>query len=441
MNRKTFFITIVTVCAVLIAAEIGVIIGIYRKGRKKDEKKSDVTPSITVTEAPTGTVITDPAPPTVSSKPYENFTPTPTPEAWVDRFELYPGDPRIEGTEEGYRDVWRVTEQRFYTMNEMFFWIEPRTYMEEPFMWSKDIDLHTAQASQMNSVLDGLISYDYDPRGNLLSRKEELCIMYDWAPDEYTFTYDALFSPYVTIDYGGVRYPYPSLGHRYSYDTKGRVIHEWTEKQEGCTYSEGIYPEYKYYYGDDGRLALREAYSETGELKESLWMNYTMDEQGRIAVYSEIVSNTRSLIKEYLYDDNGILTEVRESYRGEDQYANRDVMKQYNDNGELIGKKIDFLLANNYTESGYTVVDTYEFGSEINNDGQRICKFTLEDVDSYEGEYHRTYEYDTAGNVTARTTYTPDGLLLYREEISYELFNVPISKLTEEERIKLKMYR
>ena len=214
-----------------------------------------------------------------------------------------------------------------------------------------------------------------------------------------------------------------------------------TEKQEGCTYSEGIYPEYKYYYGDDGRLALREAYSKTGELKESLWMNYTMDEQGRITVYSEIVSNTRSLIKEYLYDDNGILTEVRESYRGEDQYANRDVMKQYNDNGELIGKKIDFLLANNYTESGYTVVDTYEFGSEINNDGQRICKFTLEDVDSYEGEYHRTYEYDTAGNVTARTTYTPDGLLLYREEISYELFNVPISKLTEEERIKLKMYR
>ncbi len=75
MNRKTFFITIVTVCAVLIAAEIGVIIGIYRKGRKKDEKKSDVTPSITVTEAPTGTVITDPAPPTVSSKPYERFYP------------------------------------------------------------------------------------------------------------------------------------------------------------------------------------------------------------------------------------------------------------------------------------------------------------------------------------------------------------------------------
>ena len=116
MNRKKFFITIVAICVVLIAAEAGIMLGLFRKGRKKDENKPGNNVTVT-TEAPSPTEIeVTEAPKPAAQELFGGFVPTPTPEAWVDRLELYPGDRRIEGTEEGYRDVWRVTEQRFYTM-------------------------------------------------------------------------------------------------------------------------------------------------------------------------------------------------------------------------------------------------------------------------------------------------------------------------------------
>lgn len=441
MTRKKFFITIVSVCIILVAAEIAVVLGLFRKENKKNTEKPTETefaateqPSPTETVKPTNT----PEPAKVL-KTFDDFIPTPTPEAWVNRIELYPGDRRIEGTEEGYYDVWRPTEQRFYTMNEMFFWIEPRTYMDEPFMWSKEVDRNSLEGARMESTLAGLISYQYDPRGNLLLLKENPCYIYQWDTREYRISYDALFSPYVTIDYNGYSSPYPMLNHRYAYDTEGRIIHEWLEEQEqysGC-YSEYGYPEYVYYYGEDGRLALREGYTKDGELAESLWMNYTFDEQGRISFYSES-NEKRSLHKEFFYDDNGILTEVKEYHR--EKNLDRDITKRYNENGELIGIAIDCLLLNNFTESGFTITNSYEFTSETGPDGQRISRFTLDGEDGNPDYYVRTYEYDDVGNVTERATYSPDGLLLYREEITYEQFNVPVSKLTEAERIKLKLY-
>ena len=51
MNRKKFFITIVAICVVLIAAEAGIMLGLFRKGRKKDENKPGNNVTVT-TEAP-----------------------------------------------------------------------------------------------------------------------------------------------------------------------------------------------------------------------------------------------------------------------------------------------------------------------------------------------------------------------------------------------------
>ncbi|MBO4696825.1 MAG: RHS repeat protein [Lachnospiraceae bacterium] len=439
MNRKKFFITIVAICVVLIAAEAGIMLGLFRKGRKKDENKPGNNVTVT-TEAPSPTEIeVTEAPKPAAQELFGGFVPTPTPEAWVDRLELYPGDRRIEGTEEGYRDVWRVTEQRFYTMNDVFFWIEPRPFMEEPFMWSKEVDRNRLAETKVNSSLAGLINYTYDARGNLLSLREDIGLYrVNWEAQQYDITYDALFSPYVTVDFDGYSTPSPLLNHRYAYDTEGRIIHEWIEEREfyAGSYSDHGYPEYVYYYGDDGRLALREGYKKDGSLAESMWINYTFDEQGRISVYSE-QSGYRCLTKEYAYDSNGNLSTITESYRCKLPDDDYDLVRQYNENGELVGKKKTY----DYIEDGIRKTASFGFESVTGDDGQRVCKFDLDGMDGNPDYYTRTYEYDGNGNVTARNTYSPAGLLLYREEIKYEKFNVPISKLTDEERIKLKMYR
>ncbi|MBO7631661.1 MAG: hypothetical protein J6S78_04965, partial [Lachnospiraceae bacterium] len=86
--------------------------------------------------------------------------------------------------------------------------------------------------------------------------------------------------------------------------------------------------------------------------------------------------------------------------------------------------------------------EEYYFQASEDEKGQRVADFMAYDLDgsaSQYGQYHREYVYDDAGNVIERLTYM-DGLLIYREEITYELVKVPLRNLTREERIKHRIY-
>lgn len=430
MNRKTL-ICMLAVCLILLAAEMAVLLTVFSKDRKKgrsgesNSKKPEVTQ-----EVPTD-------------------TPEPTQEAerklkeWE---ELEAGDPKIQYNPE-FQNVWRITGQKFYTSNDMFFWLEQFNFMEEPILWSKDIDPSNVASTQTGQRLNDVLVYDYDQNGNLVYYSQLLNMTYegDFQP-EYVISYDALFSPLVGVFYDAPTNLPPTCSYEYRYNRDGDVVHKWITLSDPTWaeyYEWSWYPEYKYYYWEDGKLAKWEGYSADGQLKEEVQVTYVTDTAGRVTEYRED-SDLRRIQKEYAYNSDGNLTEMRESVR---QYFGwgygYDATKQYNEAGELIAKHQKFYDVNVEAKTETpTDWEEYDFHASEDEKGQRIADFMMYGLDgyaSYFGKYHREYVYDTAGNVIERLTYI-NGLLVYREEITYEQVRVPLRNLTEEERIKLRIF-
>ena len=436
MNRKVF-IRIIAVCSILLVAEIVLLLAVFnRKQKKKDSSGGLNSEKPEVTQAPT-TVI-----------------PKPTQEAerklkeWE---ELTADDPGIQ-YDPDFQEVWRVTGQKFYTLNDDFSWLiqSRESFLEEPVLWSKGIDPETVKNTQIDQRLNDIIVYGYDDNGCLSFYRENLNLSYELnTPLEYTLPYDELFSPLEEIAFSAPTNVLPTFLYEYRYNRDGDVVHKWVTISDPYWQSyffadTGFYPEYKYYYWEDGQLAKWEGYSADGILREEVQVTYIMDSAGRISEYRE-ESDRRFIQTEYIYNSNGVLTEIHESYRSYYKSCyGYDTTRQYNETGELIAKHEVFCdvdpVSKAETQSEWG--EEYDFHASEDGKGQRVADFMLYGVDGYAwqyGQYHREYVYDDAGNVIERLTYM-DGLLLYREEITYEQVKVPRRNLTEEERIRLRIY-
>ena len=330
--------------------------------------------------------------------------------------------------------------------NDMFFWLEQFNFMEEPILWSKDIDPRNVASTQTGQRLNDVLVYDYDQNGNLVYYRQELNLGYEDFPVEYTIPNDALFSPLVGVFYDAPTNLPPTCSYEYRYNRDGDVVHKWITLSDPTWaeyYEWSWYPEYRYYYWEDGKLAKWEGYSADGQLKEEVQVTYVTDTAGRVTEYRED-SDLRRIQKEYAYNSDGNLTEMRESVR---QYYGwgygYDATKQYNEAGELIAKHQKFYDVNVAAKTETpTDWEEYDFHASEDEKGQRVADFMMYGLDgyaSYFGKYHREYVYDTAGNVIERLTYI-NGLLVYREEITYEQVRVPLRNLTEEEHIKLRIF-
>ena len=432
MNRKTI-LGIAALCAVLIAVEIAVMMALYNKDRKKERGS-----------------IEEPKKPTAAQ---ELPTATPTPAQAAERKlkkweELDADSPKIQFNPK-FQDVWRVTGQKFYSMNEMFTWFSPGDFMEEPLLWSKDVEPEKVGSTQTGQMLVSEVESRYDVNGSLVYYRQyyDIDSMYSY-PSVYEMGYDRLFSPLSEIAFDASSDPAPMFFFDYRYNSDGDVTHKFVTISEDKSYfGADWYPEYRYYYWDDGELAKWEGYSADGKLAEEVEVTYVRDEAGRITEYRED-SEIRHIQMEYTYNSSGVLTATRESYRlyREDMIGWRngyDATRTYNEAGELIAKYTKLFDMDSETRTSTpTDWEEYYFQASEDEKGQRVADFMAYDLDgsaSQYGQYHREYVYDDAGNVIERLTYM-DGLLIYREEITYELVKVPLRNLTREERIKLRIY-
>lgn len=434
MNRKVF-IRIIAVCSILLVAEIVLLLAVFnRKQKKKDSSGGLNSEKPEVTQAPT-TVI--PTPAQAAERKLKE---------WED---LDADSPKIQFNPK-FQDVWRVTGQKLYSMNEMFTWFSPGDFMEEPLLWTKSVEPEKVGSTQTGQKLVSEVESRYDVNGSLVYYRQHYNIdMYSYPSEyEYEMGYDRLFSPLSEIAFDASSDPAPMFYFDYRYNSDGDVTHKFVTISEDKSYfGADWYPEYKYYYWNDGELAKWEGYSADGKLAEEVEVTYVRDAAGRITEYRED-SEIRHIHMEYTYNSSGVLTATRESYRlyREDMIGWRngyDATRTYNEAGELIAKHTKLFDMDSETRTSTpTDWEEYYFQASEDEKGQRVADFMAYDLDgsaSQYGQYHREYVYDDAGNVIERLTYM-DGLLLYREEITYEQVKVPRRNLTEEERIRLRIY-
>ena len=152
MNRKVF-IRIIAVCSILLVAEIVLLLAVFnRKQKKKDSSGGLNSEKPEVTQAPT----------TVIAKPTQEAE-----RKLKEWEELTADDPGIQ-YDPDFQEVWRVTGQKFYSMNEMFTWFNPGDFMEEPLLWTKSVEPENVGSTQTGQKLVSEVESRYDVNGSLV---------------------------------------------------------------------------------------------------------------------------------------------------------------------------------------------------------------------------------------------------------------------------------
>ena len=432
MEKKTILTVVIAAAACVLVVAGAFVLSLL--------SKKPVQP---VPEKPTPSVTVSPEVPTMAP------TATPTPgNTYIQSGEEYDDeDPRCAVTEECV-PVWKVSVRKVYTNNlqfsapswdcdqsgELMLERKPYPYGEMPEELSKNY---------VPEYLCAGIERTFDANGNVYEETE-----YRWFDEETTmalavrgketvtasettYTYDSHGNPFYTGERG-----YFALGgswhkyhHEYKYDEKGRIVRDIVK---GWDYDNPLKDDRDicYTYNVDGRVAVKTIVNPNGTVYDRIIYSYEYDYAGRLTSVTS-TGDWETVKKEYHYDSKGILRKVFTSSRAKADYiGNCDELREYDENGVLTQYSLIHYKYDIFTGTYSEEADVYSVSYLPPNGRKKL-------TNSYSGEkYLREYVYDNHWNVIEQKTYTEKGQLLYREEFTYTLVNVPVHLLTEEERIQ-----